>query len=252
MKAARLVCKGCSAVYPLEALFACDRCFGPLEVGYDELDRPVTRADVTAGPAHAVAVRRLPARRAAGRWAAGRLLAADPRRQARRGARPRVRALRQDRDVEPDPLVQGPRRRRGCGQGRRAGLRGARLRLDGQSGRRDRRCRCGARPSRLHLRARRSGAREDRRRRRVRRDGVRRRRLLRRREPAVLRARLRAPVGVRQRQHARLLLGGVEDDRPRDGRASGLARSRPGGRADRVGLALHEDPAGFSRVEPPV
>ena len=38
MKAARLVCKGCSAVYPLEALFACDRCFGPLEVGYDELD----------------------------------------------------------------------------------------------------------------------------------------------------------------------------------------------------------------------
>ena len=51
MKAARLVCKGCSAVYPLEALFACDRCFGPLEVGYDGLDRPITRADVTAGPA---------------------------------------------------------------------------------------------------------------------------------------------------------------------------------------------------------
>ena len=51
MRAARLVCKGCSAVYPLEALFACDRCFGPLEVGYDGLDRPITRADVTAGPA---------------------------------------------------------------------------------------------------------------------------------------------------------------------------------------------------------
>ncbi|MGH3140005.1 MAG: threonine synthase [Gaiellales bacterium] len=51
MKAARLVCKGCSAVYPLEALFACDRCFGPLEVGYDGLDRPISPADVAAGPA---------------------------------------------------------------------------------------------------------------------------------------------------------------------------------------------------------
>ena len=44
MKAARLVCKGCSAVYPLEALFACDRCFGPLEVGYDDVEPPVPRA----------------------------------------------------------------------------------------------------------------------------------------------------------------------------------------------------------------
>jgi threonine synthase len=51
MKAARLVCKGCSAVYPLEALFACDRCFGPLEVGYDDVDRPVDRAAVASGPA---------------------------------------------------------------------------------------------------------------------------------------------------------------------------------------------------------
>ena len=51
MKAARLVCKGCSAVYPLEALFACDQCFGPLEVGYDEVDAPVARAAIEAGPA---------------------------------------------------------------------------------------------------------------------------------------------------------------------------------------------------------
>ncbi len=50
MKAARLVCKGCSAVHPLEALFACDRCFGPLEVGYDEVDAPVSRAAIEAGP----------------------------------------------------------------------------------------------------------------------------------------------------------------------------------------------------------
>src|SRR6185503_12717554 len=50
MKAARLVCKGCSAVYPLEALFACDQCFGPLEVGYDDVDAPVSRAAIEAGP----------------------------------------------------------------------------------------------------------------------------------------------------------------------------------------------------------
>jgi threonine synthase len=50
MKAARLVCKGCSAVYPLEALFACDRCFGPLEVGYDDVGAPIAREAVEAGP----------------------------------------------------------------------------------------------------------------------------------------------------------------------------------------------------------
>jgi len=50
MKAARLVCKGCSAVYPLEALFACDQCFGPLEVGYDDVEAPVSRAAIEAGP----------------------------------------------------------------------------------------------------------------------------------------------------------------------------------------------------------
>jgi threonine synthase len=50
MKAARLVCKGCSAVYPLEALFACNRCFGPLEVGYDDVDAPIARGRVEAGP----------------------------------------------------------------------------------------------------------------------------------------------------------------------------------------------------------
>ena len=50
MKAARLVCKGCSAVHPLEALFACDRCFGPLEVGYDEVNASIAREAVEAGP----------------------------------------------------------------------------------------------------------------------------------------------------------------------------------------------------------
>src|SRR5689334_5423657 len=49
MKATHLACKGCGATYPLEALFACDRCFGPLEVGWDESE-PVARDRVAAGP----------------------------------------------------------------------------------------------------------------------------------------------------------------------------------------------------------
>ncbi|HUZ84002.1 MAG TPA: threonine synthase, partial [Gaiellales bacterium] len=48
MKAARLVCKGCRSVQPLEAAFACPHCFGPLEVGYDV--GPVSRSAVEAGP----------------------------------------------------------------------------------------------------------------------------------------------------------------------------------------------------------
>ena len=129
MKASHLACKGCGATYPLEALFACDRCFGPLEVGWDESE-PVARERVEAGPADAVAVRRLPARGAARGGAAGGVLAADQGRPAGGRARPRVRSLHQDRDVEPDALVQGPGRGGGGGEGRRARLRGARLRVD--------------------------------------------------------------------------------------------------------------------------
>jgi threonine synthase len=50
MKASHLACKGCGTTYPLEALFACDRCFGPLEVGWDESE-PVARERVASGPA---------------------------------------------------------------------------------------------------------------------------------------------------------------------------------------------------------
>ena len=50
MKAAHLICKGCSATYPLEAQFACAACFGPLEVGYTELDAQVSRERIEQGP----------------------------------------------------------------------------------------------------------------------------------------------------------------------------------------------------------
>jgi threonine synthase len=35
MAAEKLKCKECGTEYPLEALYVCERCFGPLEVGYD-------------------------------------------------------------------------------------------------------------------------------------------------------------------------------------------------------------------------
>jgi threonine synthase len=46
-----LICRACSAEYPLAAQHACYECFGPLEVAYDQaaLAR-VTRADIEAGP----------------------------------------------------------------------------------------------------------------------------------------------------------------------------------------------------------
>jgi threonine synthase len=52
MPAEALKCKECSETYPLEALFVCDRCFGPLEVQYDlsGLDPEETRRRIQAGP----------------------------------------------------------------------------------------------------------------------------------------------------------------------------------------------------------
>jgi threonine synthase len=50
--ASGLRCRECGAAYPSEALFVCDRCFGPLEVAYD-LDAArgvVTRDSIADGP----------------------------------------------------------------------------------------------------------------------------------------------------------------------------------------------------------
>jgi threonine synthase len=35
MAVSHLQCKECKSEYPLEALYVCERCFGPLEVAYD-------------------------------------------------------------------------------------------------------------------------------------------------------------------------------------------------------------------------
>src|SRR5260370_8248905 len=45
MAAEKLECRECGAEYPLEALYVCERCFGPLEVGY-RAERPVAGRDL--------------------------------------------------------------------------------------------------------------------------------------------------------------------------------------------------------------
>src|SRR3954470_6106634 len=49
--ASGLVCRECGAAYGIGALHACDQCFGPLEIAYDEeLLGRVTRESIEAGP----------------------------------------------------------------------------------------------------------------------------------------------------------------------------------------------------------
>ena len=48
MAVSHLQCKECKAQYPLEALYVCERCFGPLEVAYDHAARPATSASCAA------------------------------------------------------------------------------------------------------------------------------------------------------------------------------------------------------------
>jgi len=47
-----LTCSSCGAGYPLDDRFACERCFGPLEPGYDTdaLRRELTRERIERGP----------------------------------------------------------------------------------------------------------------------------------------------------------------------------------------------------------
>ena len=144
------------------------------------------------------------------------------------------RALDQGRLGQPVELLQGPGGHRRDHDGARVRVRGDLLRLDRQPRERDRRARGEGRHALLRVRARRPRAREDPRDRGVRREGRRREGQLRRREPAVHRGRRGAAVGVRQREHAAVLRGGLEVARVRDRRAARLAPARPRRRADRV------------------
>ena len=46
-----LSCKECGTTYPLEAVYVCEQCFGPLEVAYDHsaLDPAEAKRKIQAG-----------------------------------------------------------------------------------------------------------------------------------------------------------------------------------------------------------
>ena len=195
-----------------------------------------------------LAVRRSAARRSGQRRRPRRRVHAPRARRApRRRARPR-RGLDQERHAQPDQLVQGPRH-----VGRAVEGGGVRLQDRGvREHRQPRQLRRGARGARrapqLRVHPRRPRAGQDRHDGGVRRQRRRDRRQLRRREPVVRRARRHVPVGVRERQRAAVLRGGLEDARVRDGRAARLGGARPRGRSDREWFVAHEDPQGLRRA----
>ena len=127
--------------------------------------------------------------------AADRLDAAREGRPPRRAARP-ARGVGEERDGEPDPLLQGPRRLRRARPCAGARLRDDRVRLDRQPRQRGRRARRRRRAARLRADPGRPRGGEDPRHRRLRGDRGRGQGQLRRRQPALHRARrATAPTG---------------------------------------------------------
>ncbi len=169
-----------------------------------------------------LAVRRLAPRRSAGRRAPGTghdAPAARPAPCCRAGDR---RALAQARHRQPDPLVQGPGGRRRRTQGAGARPDDALVLVDREPGRGRRGTRGSRGPRGGRLRPRRPGTGEAPGRRRLRADRLRGERALRPLLAPLGRAVVRAALGLRQREPALLLRGGIEDDRLRDRRAARL------------------------------
>ena len=241
-----LSCRECGKVYELGPHYACDECFGPLEVRYDY--PPLSRVRHRGRPAEHVAVRAAapgPGRHRRAPHHRARLHQADPRRQPRSRAG-HAQALGQGRPGQPDAFVQGPGGRGGPGRRHRDGLQGARLPVHRQPGQRGGRRGGAGRDPLRGARARRPGAAEDHHHLGLRRHVRHRGRQLRRRQPAGVRARRRAAgLGVRQRQRPALLRRGVQDARLRGRRAARLAAARAGRRADRLGRAAGEGGQGL-------
>ena len=206
-----------------------------------DVERRRAQAPHPGGAAHALALRGLPpAGGSSALGAAHRLDAAGEGRPARRAPRPR-RGVGQERDGQPDPLVQGPRGLRRARPRAGARLPDHRLRLDRQPRQRRRRALRRRRPARLRADPGRPRGAEDPRHRRLRGQRGRDQGQLRRRQPPLHRDRRRARrLGVRQRQRAPLLRRGLQDAGLRGRRAARLGAPGPRGRADRLRLAVHE------------
>ena len=243
-----LRCRECGREYAAAPIYTCEWCFGPLEVAYDydAIAAATSREKIAAGP---LSLWRyadlLPVRTdAAVDLGTGftPLVRAD---RLAAGARPR-RGVDEERHPQPDELVQGP-----------GGLR-SRWARRSSSGSRSRPARRPATSPTPSPRTRRTPAcvsyvfipaeprtGQDRHHGDLQRQRRCDRRQLRRCQPPVRGARRAVRVGVRERQHAALLRGGIEDPRVRDRRAARMAGPRPCRRAGRERIAAHQDPEGF-------
>ena len=245
-----LVCRECRAEQPLGPFYACPECFGPLEVGYDfPADHPRVdrgRARRTSG-ATATCCRSAPTSPPSPTPSPGftRLVKADNLARELGLRTP----LGEGRLRQPDPLVQGPRRRGRAGRRARARPRGARLPVDRQPRQRRRRRR---RPGRHQERRAHPGqprAAQDPHHRRLRRHAARGQGQLRRRQQARLRDRRRGGrLGVRQRQRPAVLRRGLQDARLRGRRAARLAAARAGRHPGRLGFAADQGRQGLHRA----
>ena len=251
MPAISLRCRSCGHEQTLDAVGACSKCWGPLEPVYD-LDELRIDADPGADrrrAAVAVALRRAPAGRDTGRAEApAGPDAARSGSAARRGAWP-ARALPQAGHLQPDALLQGPRRRGRLRQGSGARAPDAGVLVDREPRGRGRGARRRRRARGRGLLPGRAGAGEAAADGGLRRDDLRGPRELRRLQPAHRRALLRAVhMGVRERRPPRLLRRGIEDARVRDRRAARLAASRRRRLPRRVGSAVLEARTRVRRV----
>ena len=135
-----LACRECGKRYPVEPIFVCEDCFGPLEAQYDlgNLTGPALREQITRGPA---SIWRYEALLPASAFPNG-ISRPGSRRSSggspRPGARPQA-AVPQERHAKPDVVVQGPRRRDGGRHVQAVRLRRPLVRVDRQP--RERRCR---------------------------------------------------------------------------------------------------------------
>ena len=256
MAAKQLKCRECGTEYALEALL---RVLEVLRSARGRL-RPLGPEGRRRGapphpgrPAEHLALPRLPAARgpaaAHAHRPAGRLHAADPRRPARRAPRPR-RGLGQER-----------RRTTRRTPSRTASSRSPRPARASSASTRSPAPRPATSPTPSPPTAPRSGwtptcsSRPTSRSRSMLATGDLRHeprqgpRQLRRRQPPLHRAVGRPrELGLREHQHAPVLRRGLQDRRLRDRRAARLGAARPLRRADRLGLAVHEDRQGLSGV----
>ena len=156
--ATELVCPDCGTRAPLtDTTFRCPHCDKGLDIDYDyeRAREPIAELGPETRPLNIWRYEELLPIVDLGRLRAGRRLLrphpADPRRPARRRARPE-QPLHQGRLDQPAlALLQGPGGQHGRRPRARAGLHGDRLRLDRQRRHRDRRARRQGRPAALHL-----------------------------------------------------------------------------------------------------